>query len=99
MALRGDDGMIRRLFWIAVIGALVWYFWPNDTWTGHVYPDEGNLAASTFIGQYPSFKECRSAAINIIDEAGWANATYECGRNCRRHERISDLWVCEDTLR
>ena len=90
---------MRGWLLIALIGALVWYFWPeDDTWRGWVYPSASNLMVDRFIGHYSSLEECRRAATGIIADSGWENADYECGLNCELDGRYS-LWVCEDTLR
>ena len=91
---------MRSWLLIALIGALVWYFWPeDDTWRGWVYPSASNLMVDRFIGQYSSLEDCRRAATSIIANFGWENADYECGLNCKRDSSIADFWICEDTLR
>ena len=91
---------MRNWLLIALIGALVWYFWPeDDTWIGHVYPNASNLLVDRFIGQYSSLEDCRRAATRVIADSGWENADYECGLNCKRDSSFGGLWICEDTLR
>ena len=91
---------MRGWLLIALIGALVWYFWPgDDTWTGHVYPNANDLLVDRFIGEYSSLEDCRRAATRTIADSGWENADYECGLNCTRDSSLGGLWICEDTLR
>ena len=73
----------------------------SDTWTGHVYPDKNNLSVSRKIGEYPSLEKCREVAQAKIAAAGWRNADYECGLNCKpMFPEIPDsVLVCEENSR
>ena len=96
--------MLNKTFLCVVIvglAALATACIAEDSWTGHVYPDKGDLSVSRMIGVYSSLRECRDAATSVIASEGWRNADYECGLNCEKlFKEIPDsVLVCKQTLR
>ena len=69
----------------------------NPNWMGTVYPDYQNGFDYTHIGfSYYSLEDCRTAAINFINEMNYSNAGYECGLGCKFENGI---YICKETAR
>ncbi len=68
----------------------------SDVWTGTIYPDAANLAASKTIGNFTGLAECRAAAVSALQAISGAadRGDFECGLNCKSESGVS---VCKET--
>ena len=48
---------------------------------------------------FKSLEDCRDACLRKISNAGYQNADYECGLNCKPLSPGADVFVCKKTLR
>ena len=69
----------------------------SEEWSGHVYPNRGNLAVSRTIGTFESLERCRDEAESeLIEMNALHRGDYECGLNCV-YDNPYYTMVCEKT--
>ena len=72
----------------------------KEKWDGWVYPNADDLTNYVLAGKdFKSLEDCRDACLRIISNAGYQNADYECGLNCKPRSPGADVFVCKKTLR
>ena len=72
----------------------------HEKWDGWVYPDADNLTKYERAGfGFKSLEDCRNACLKKIAKAGYKNADYECGLNCKPISPGADVFVCKKTSR
>ena len=96
-------GLIILLLVVLVASTITLFLSESeDRWTCTVYPDKRQLSVSVTLGEHSSLQECGVAARSAIEAAGWSDADYECGLNCKPWSEAAqagfDLLVCEDTV-
>ena len=76
----------------------------TSKWSAFVYPDIENTpnadeAQNYIIGEFNSFKECQSAAVerlNYIYETTRKNGDYQCGYKCTIRKDYGNLLICKE---
>lgn len=77
----------------------------QPSWTAFVYPDINRIpnadAVQNFtIGNYRSFEECQSAAIErikYISRSTGQRGDYQCGYKCSRRDEFGGMLICKET--
>ena len=68
----------------------------------HRLPGQKTTFSERDAGRTFIVAECGVAARSAIEAAGWSDADYECGLNCKPWSEAAqagfDLLVCEDTV-
>lgn len=85
------------VFIIMVIGSTILF--GKESWTAFVYP-EGLSGRVDKDGPFDTKEECLtwskgriSIYYNDID-----NVDYECGKNCKKMNKSSDMYICDETV-
>ena len=72
----------------------------KEEWDGWVYPDANDLTSYISVGtSFASLKDCRAACLKKISNAGYQNADYEYGLNCKPSFPGADTFICKETSR
>ena len=100
--MRSFTGMMVAVCWGLLVTSAAT---ANDDrvpgWMGFVYPQKSNLFVDRYIGRFDTLAECRYVALRVIHGAGWKNATYECGLDCRipMNFAVEGTMTCKETMR
>lgn len=86
-----------RLFFAALMLALLPGCLFQEEWTAFVYPNANDLSSHQEFGPFSSFPDCQVAAINNLRGRGLATkGDYECGLNCEYNAEWRTR-ICEET--
>ena len=95
---------MKKLLAIIVLGlffsGISHAFFHKEKWDGWVYPDANDLTKYISVGMgFKSLEDCRNSCLSKISDAGYQDADYECGLNCKPSYPGADTFICKETSR